>query len=124
MRYITVTYVFIGVAKRTVDIMKVAVFLALAFLGLAAAGLEDEWTAWKTRYGKKYNTAAEEAVRQAIWVENYKKVEYHNSAGEYSYELEMNGFADMVSELRVYRTVLSPSRTHQCTVGPYRILVF
>ena len=117
-------HVFIGVAKRTVDIMKVAVFLALAFLGLAAAGLEDEWTLWKTRYGKKYNTAAEEAVRQAIWVENYKKVEYHNSAGEYSYELEMNGFADMVSELRVYRTVLSPSRTHQCTVGPYQILVF
>lgn len=28
-------------------------------------------------------------------MENYKKVEYHNSAGEYSYELEMNGFADM-----------------------------
>lgn len=80
--------------------MKVGMFFALAFLSLAA-GMEDEWSLWKTRYDKRYSTAAEEAVRRSIWVENYKRVQLHNSGGEYSYELEMNGFADMVRCHRV-----------------------
>ena len=90
--------------------MKVVVFLSLALLGLAA-GLEDEWTMWKTRYGKQYDTATEEAFRRAIWVENYKKVELHNRAGEYSYELEMNGFADMVRCECVAQRRVAPARS-------------
>lgn len=79
--------------------MKVALFLSLAFLGLSLAaghGLVDEWDSWKTRYDKQYSTPSEESVRQSIWVENYKKVQLHNRVGKHSYELEMNGFADMV----------------------------
>lgn len=83
--------------------MKVALFLSLVFLGLSlAAGhsLMDEWDLWKTRYGKQYSTPSEESVRRSIWVENYKKVQLHNRVGN-SYELEMNGFADMVRCKRV-----------------------
>lgn len=94
MRY---GHLLLGVALER---MKVALFVSLAFLGLSLAaghGLEDEWTLWKTRYNKQYRTPSEESVRRSIWIENFKKVELHNKAGDHSFELEMNGFADMVS---------------------------
>ena len=55
---------------------------------------------WKAKYGKTY-TSREEAYRISIWLKNLEFVEAHNQRhrlGEETYEVEMNGFADLSNE--------------------------
>lgn len=56
---------------------------------------------WMNQYGKVYETIGERTYRLGIWLDNYAYVQKHNArhaAGEESYSLEMNQFADMPSD--------------------------
>ncbi|XP_020631216.1 cathepsin L1-like isoform X1 [Orbicella faveolata] len=57
---------------------------------------EDElqWKAWKSFHGKSYLTKSEETMRKAIWRDNLKTINEHNSQGR-SYRLAMNHFGDL-----------------------------
>ncbi|KAL9976060.1 hypothetical protein ACROYT_G013303 [Oculina patagonica] len=63
---------------------------------------QEQWQAWKTFHAKKYETDTEEAARYAIWRDNLRKVQQHNSEG-HSYTLAMNKFGDLtVDEYRFF----------------------
>ncbi|KAJ7356032.1 hypothetical protein OS493_027429 [Desmophyllum pertusum] len=56
----------------------------------------------KTFHGKKYETDTEEGARHAIWRDNLRKIQQHNSEG-HSYTLAMNQFGDLtVDEYRFF----------------------
>lgn len=54
-----------------------------------------EWRNWKERHGKIYSDEEEELTRKHIWLENSRFIKGHNKQN-HPYELEINGFADMV----------------------------
>ncbi|XP_048207434.1 procathepsin L-like [Perognathus longimembris pacificus] len=85
--------------------MDPCLLLAILCLGMASAAptfdpsLDTEWTEWKTKYGKSYNSD-EDIFRRAIWEENYKMIAVHNeeySQGKHSYTMEINAFGDMTT---------------------------
>jgi len=64
---------------------------------------QQQWQAWKTFYGKQYKTDTEEGARYAIWRDNLKKIQQHNSEAGHSYTLAMNQFGDLtVDEYRYF----------------------
>jgi len=76
--------------------MKVLLLFA-AIIGLSfSTTLDDEWVTWKSTYAKVYDDEAMESVRRLVWENNWQFVQQHNSEG-HSYEVEMNEFADLVS---------------------------
>jgi cathepsin L len=57
---------------------------------------------WKRHFGKNYATIEQEAQRFAVFLDNWKMIETHN-AGESSYKLGLNQFADLNGdEFRTY----------------------
>ncbi|XP_020631218.1 cathepsin L1-like [Orbicella faveolata] len=63
---------------------------------------KQQWQAWKTFHGKQYETDTEEEARYAIWRDNLRKIQQHNSEG-HSYTLAMNQFGDLtVDEYRFF----------------------
>jgi cathepsin L len=86
------------------------VLLLVALIGVAAAAvtrthfnadLTEDWTAYKTKHAKNYETDAEESRRRSIWEENLKKIQHHNirhSLGEVTYTLGMNKYGDMTND--------------------------
>lgn len=77
--------------------MKTLLLVVLVSFAVADNKLEEEWSAWKGKYGKSYLTNETESWRRAIWSRNYAMVTKHNQAG-YSYTLEMNEFADLTAQ--------------------------
>ena len=71
-------------------------FAFIATIPLSYCSSNDEWQRWKLNYEKVYETEEEDGFRMAIWQENYKLIQRHNSAN-LSYKLELNHFADLVS---------------------------
>ncbi|XP_053573232.1 uncharacterized protein LOC128663097 [Bombina bombina] len=75
----------------------------LAFVS-AAHFLDEEWTLWKTKHGKKYVSEMDEDFRREAWNNNWLKVQKHNalaSQGLKNYTMAMNQFADMTpNEMR------------------------
>ncbi|KAM6917075.1 cathepsin L.1 isoform 1-T2 [Lycodopsis pacificus] len=75
---------------------------ALAVASCASISLEDlEFHAWKLKFGRSYNSPAEEAKRKETWLINRKLVLVHNilaDEGMKSYRLGMTYFADMENE--------------------------
>ncbi|XP_028421220.1 cathepsin L.1 [Perca flavescens] len=75
---------------------------ALAMASCASISLEDlEFHAWKLKFGRSYNSPAEEAHRREIWLSNRRLVLVHNilaDQGFKSYRLGMTYFADMANE--------------------------
>lgn len=91
--------------------MKIVVAFVLCFSVASCAVLKqelkfdeykDQWRAWKTFHGKQYETDTQEEARYAIWRDNLRKIQQHNSEG-HSYTLAMNQFGDLtVDEYRFF----------------------
>jgi len=62
--------------------------------------IEKEFQAFKKQFNRNYASNGEELTRRAIFEENYKFIERHNSEadnGMHSYRLGVNQFADMTN---------------------------
>jgi cathepsin L len=82
----------------------------VVLVGVAAAAVsrtrfsnefDEDWSAYKTKHGKNYETDAEENTRRGIWEMNLKKIQHHNirhSLGEVTYTLGMNKYGDMTNQ--------------------------
>ena len=79
---------------------------------------------WMNLHGKTYSDLGEKQYHMRIWLENYAYVQAHNArhaAGEETYELEMNQFADLTSEefgekyLMLNNPPTDPEVTKECT---------
>ncbi|KAL9976056.1 hypothetical protein ACROYT_G013291 [Oculina patagonica] len=83
----------------------IAIVLCLSVASCAVLKFDEyqeQWQAWKTLHAKKYATDTEEAARYAIWRDNLRKIQQHNSEG-HSYTLAMNQFGDLtVDEYRFF----------------------
>ena len=64
---------------------------------------EEEWQQWKKFHGKSYADEIEESTRKDVWSLTYQHIQEHNNAGDSSYQLGLNRFADMVR--KIYRAV-------------------
>lgn len=70
--------------------MKLIVFLFLLFAIVNC----DEFENWSDKYSKSYFSLTEKYNKKAIWLENLKFIEHHNSRN-LGYVLEMNEYGDM-----------------------------
>ncbi|MBW3941429.1 C1 family peptidase, partial [Neisseria meningitidis] len=62
---------------------------------------QDEWEAYKVKYGKNYESDEVEATRKAIYLDNKKRVAAHNERyqnGEVSFTVALNHLADLTTE--------------------------
>jgi len=77
------------------------IFLTLTLVVFTLAddlGLEQEWSKYKTSFGKNYETSEEEAIRREIWSTHHDYIHQHNKAyaiGETTFFLAENEFMDM-----------------------------
>ncbi|XP_014273553.1 procathepsin L-like [Halyomorpha halys] len=75
--------------------------LALSALSLPFDQSEDEeWNAYKIKYGKSYATKEEDQLRKNIYFDNKHRIVKHNNLhanGIKTYKLGVNKFADMTS---------------------------
>ncbi|XP_043831358.1 procathepsin L-like [Dromiciops gliroides] len=80
--------------------------LASLCLGIVAAApqldqtLDVKWHHWKAQYRRTYEVD-EDSWRRATWEKNLRMIEMHNlgySAGNHSFQMEMNKFGDMTNE--------------------------
>lgn len=80
------------------------VILAVVVLLSCACAMEIErvkdqgWEVWKQFHKKSYSDLGAERVRYTIWLDNLKRIEAHNAAGQHTYTLGMNHFGDMTHE--------------------------
>ncbi|XP_053320735.1 uncharacterized protein LOC128492265 [Spea bombifrons] len=77
------------------------IFSVIVICASAAHFLDQEWNAWKTKYGKKYPNYNRESFRRKAWEATWEKVQKHNKLADQglkSYRMEMNHFADMTTE--------------------------
>ena len=70
--------------------------LVLAATNTVHCTTDVEWAQWKLQHNKFYRDNREELSRRVIWNNNYKYIVEHN-AGNHSYTLALNHFADLVS---------------------------
>jgi cathepsin L len=81
--------------------MKFLIILSLVAAASAISFIElskEEWTAYKTKHGKKYEPS-EERLRYKIYMENRHKIAKHNTRyhkSEVTYKLDLNKYADML----------------------------
>lgn len=88
------------------------VFACLAMAAGASAsarfsGDREGFNAWKTAYGKAYDTEAEESAKFDVWMRNRDYVESHNQRfdrGDSTFRVALNRLGDMSSE--EYRDML------------------
>lgn len=59
---------------------------------------DQGWELWKMTHKKSYLDLGAERVRYTIWLDNLKRIEAHNAAGQHTYTLGMNHFGDMTHE--------------------------
>ena len=79
---------------------------------------------WADLHGKTYSDLGEKQFRLGVWLKNYAYVSAHNAkyaAGEETFDVEMNEFADLTSEefgekyLMMNLKNQSPEVTKECT---------
>ncbi|KAF9593512.1 hypothetical protein IFM89_024005 [Coptis chinensis] len=58
----------------------------------------EKYEQWMIRYGRVYNDATEQETRFQIYKENVERIEALNRAGNRSYTLSVNAFADQTNE--------------------------
>ncbi|OCT89486.1 hypothetical protein XELAEV_18018107mg [Xenopus laevis] len=97
------------------------VFAVSAIIMCASAShfLDQEWNAWKSKYGKKYVTLDKELHRRQAWETTWEKVQKHNQLAEQglkSYRMAMNQFADMTEDERNSKSCLLPKEKFPKTV--------
>eukprot|EP00128_Syssomonas_multiformis_P007571 Colp12_sorted_trinity150504_noHs@22860 len=83
----------------------VLAILVVCLMGSALAlPAFDEFNSWKQNFAKAYKTVQEEAHRASIFFSNLEKILTHN-AGNHTYKLALNQFADMTfDEFKGYLT--------------------
>jgi len=70
----------------------------LATEGISLAELAvDEWEAFKSHHGKKYNNDVEERFRMKIYLENRGRIAKHNKDPQAPFKLAMNQYGDFLS---------------------------
>ena len=80
--------------------MKSAIVLLVA-LATAVSGFQyaEEFEAWKEKHGRFYESDEVELRRRITWESNMQFVKEHNAhADEIGFTVEMNKFADLVSQ--------------------------
>ncbi|KAF0291175.1 Cathepsin L-like proteinase [Amphibalanus amphitrite] len=86
--------------------------LLAAVLSVAAANENDEWLAFKQRFGRVYE-AEEEVLRRWVFVENLERIRLHNAehdAGRSTFRLGVNQFADLTNEEFRQKLLTEPVR--------------
>ena len=79
---------------------KVSLVFSLAILTLSVSlPAEDDWQQWKKQHEKHYSSDMEESQRRAVWFRAHNLVQEHNNGGSSPYQLRINKFADMVTQL-------------------------
>lgn len=110
------------------EILTLGLLTLLVGIGLWGMSSNDDdrngmmFDTWSEVYGKRYVDDMEKAYRYGVWMENYAYVSAHNmkyQLGMETYELEMNGFADLTSEEfgSTYLNQMEYERTNSCN-GP------
>ncbi|KAF9606848.1 hypothetical protein IFM89_029447 [Coptis chinensis] len=69
-----------------------------ASLTLNESSMLERYEQWMVQYGRVYNDATEKETRFEIFKENVKHIESLNRAGNRTYMLSVNGFADQTNE--------------------------
>ncbi|XP_025026403.1 cathepsin L1-like isoform X1 [Python bivittatus] len=62
--------------------------------------LEGTWRDWKATHSKEYIKQEEESFRRAVWEENLRMIQDHNTQadlGKHTYRLGMNHFGDLTN---------------------------
>jgi C1A family cysteine protease len=79
--------------------------LLLAVIGAAAVLLNvqnaspvSEFEAWKSKHAVKYASEFENAYRERIFLENFAKINAHNSNEYNTYEMGLNQFSALTTE--------------------------
>jgi C1A family cysteine protease len=89
-----------------------AVILVCALVAVASCKpADDVWEAWKSKYGKVYESRVEESVRRANWEKRAAEVSLHNleeSLGMHSWTEEMNFLQDLSHD--EYLAMLTPMK--------------
>ena len=57
-----------------------------------------DWLSWKLKYHKNYKNDVKEIEHRAIWEKNRAYVEAHNKRVDVHFKIELNQFADQVSD--------------------------
>ncbi|KAE8573289.1 digestive cysteine proteinase 1 [Halyomorpha halys] len=81
---------------------------------------EEEWNAYKSKYGKSYATKEEDQLRKNIYLDNKFRVVKHNKLydnGAETYRLGINNFADLTSTefrklMKGYKAPISRATEH------------
>lgn len=71
------------------------------FAGVNIASMEDEWNAFKVKYGKYYSSQLEDETRKLQFLRSRLEIAEHNkryARGEVTYTRIVNKFADMLPE--------------------------
>jgi len=80
--------------------MKTSIILLALVCATIASPIDIEFKAFKKQFNRNYASNGEELNRRAIFEDNYKLIESHNSEadnGMHSYRLAVNQFADMTN---------------------------
>ncbi|XP_075711297.1 cathepsin J-like isoform X2 [Rhinoderma darwinii] len=79
----------------------VCIFATFLICTLASTSFDQEWSTWKTKYGKRYSSTREELFRRKVWEDTWHKVQKQNKLadeGLSKYWMAMNKFADITPE--------------------------
>ncbi|KAF9609279.1 hypothetical protein IFM89_014473 [Coptis chinensis] len=90
---------------------------------LNEASILERYEQWMVQYGRVYNDATEKETCFEIFKENVKRIESLNRAGNRTYMLSVNGFADQTNEefkaaRNGYKGLCSPAKPLHAT--PFR----
>nr|BAF56430.1 cysteine proteinase [Lotus japonicus] len=92
-------------SKTVLNITSLTLLLVFGFLSFEAnartledASMHERHEQWMAQYGKVYKDSYEKELRSKIFKENVQRIEAFNNAGNKSYKLGINQFADLTNE--------------------------
>lgn len=88
--------------------MQLAVLLLAVLAAASCETMDVKWRWWKQLHSKDYKDESEEGLRRMVWGQNYHRIKEHN-AGNHSFTLALNEFADMTQE-EFHQLYLAPPR--------------
>lgn len=89
-----------------------AILSVLVVCTWGSSFFDEEWHAWKLKYGKTYVSVEEEESRRKAWEDNLHMVQKHNALADQglsTFRMAMNHFADLTSEKMKSRSCLFPT---------------
>ena len=88
-------------------------FLSMILLARAASQLDQHWHSWKKTHGKVYMDIPEEKIRRSIWLHNLGFIQDFNNRTTSNFTLSINQFADLVSQIECFFTIIHHQILHQ-----------